>query len=224
MQLLVVAATELEIKPLLNFLEKEFDKGKFPFHFTKNNLEVHVLITGIGMVATAYHLGVYLSQHQFDLVINAGIAGSYTTSIPIGDVVVVNEEQFADFGVEEANGNFLSVFDLELVNSHSFPFQGKKLMNPNPQQFLDLQVVSGLTVQKVHGFAPSIEVAHKRYHADIETMEGAAFFFACLSQKVPFLAFRAISNFVEPRNRQNWDIPLAINNLNVHLIQVICNY
>ena len=52
-------------------------------------------------------------------------------------------------------------------------------------------------------------------------MEGAAFFLACLLSEVPFLEIRSISNFVEPRNREAWDLPLAIDNLNVALIELI---
>ena len=221
MQILIVAATEMEISPLLNFLDKEFDKGDSSFHYYRNECSIHILITGIGLVATAYHLGVYLSTFSFDLVINAGIAGSYKQDINIGDVAWVKEDQLAEFGVEEANGNFTSVFDMGLMDKNSFPFTNQKLISPKTEQHQHLEVVTGLTVQRVHGFAPSIAVAKKRYNADIETMESAAFFFACLSHQVPFQAIRAISNFVEPRNRANWNIPLAINNLNQYLIQFI---
>jgi len=44
-------------------------------------------------------------------------------------------------------------------------------------------------------------------------MEGATFFYICAIEKIPFLAIRAISNKVEPRNKKGWNIPLALNNL-----------
>ncbi|HMQ88955.1 MAG TPA: hypothetical protein PKB07_15270, partial [Flavilitoribacter sp.] len=62
---------------------------------------------------------------------------------------------------------------------------------------------------------PSIDRIRTRYPmADIETMEGAAFFYVCLMESVPFLAIRSISNYVEARNREAWDIPGAIRALN----------
>jgi len=47
-----------------------------------------------------------------------------------------------------------------------------------------------------------------------ESMEGAAFFYACKQAGVPCLQIRAVSNYVEKRNRDAWQIGLAIKNLN----------
>jgi futalosine hydrolase len=45
-------------------------------------------------------------------------------------------------------------------------------------------------------------------------MEGAAFFYACLQQQgLGFVQIRALSNYVEPRNRAAWQIPQAIEHL-----------
>ena len=51
-------------------------------------------------------------------------------------------------------------------------------------------------------------------------MEGAAFFQACMTEGVAFSEIRAISNYVEPRNRDNWKIAEAIENLNKTLIEL----
>jgi futalosine hydrolase len=42
-----------------------------------------------------------------------------------------------------------------------------------------------------------------------------------LLEKVNFLQIRTISNFVEEREKANWNIPLAIENLNKELLRVI---
>jgi futalosine hydrolase len=52
-------------------------------------------------------------------------------------------------------------------------------------------------------------------------MEGAAFFYACLAAKVPFVEIRSISNRMEPRNRDAWDLPLAVRNLNEVLVGIL---
>jgi len=39
--------------------------------------------------------------------------------------------------------------------------------------------------------------------------------------EINFLQIRSISNYVEPRNKDNWDLPLAISNLNNTLIELI---
>jgi futalosine hydrolase len=52
-------------------------------------------------------------------------------------------------------------------------------------------------------------------------MEGAAFHFACLQEKIPFLQLRCISNYVEVRDKSKWNIPLAVKNLNQVLVEVV---
>ena len=63
-------------------------------------------------------------------------------------------------------------------------------------------------------------VTPEKYHPDIETMEGAAFFYVCSREKIPFMALRAVSNIVEPRDREKWNIELALANLSVKLNEV----
>ena len=77
-------------------------------------------------------------------------------------------------------------------------------------------------MQKVHGFEPSIEKFRAVYpDAQVESMEGAAFFYACLQQQIPFLEVRSISNYVEKRDRSKWDISGAVNALNFTLIGMV---
>jgi futalosine hydrolase len=52
-------------------------------------------------------------------------------------------------------------------------------------------------------------------------MEGAAFFYICASEKIPFVALRGISNMVERRNKNKWNIPLALDNLALKLEDVL---
>jgi futalosine hydrolase len=50
---------------------------------TKNEITlegIDHLVTGVGMVATAIELSKKLSENNYDLVINAGIAGSFNRS------------------------------------------------------------------------------------------------------------------------------------------------
>jgi len=52
-------------------------------------------------------------------------------------------------------------------------------------------------------------------------MEGAAVFYVCLFEKIPFLEIRAISNYVEVRDTTKWDIPTAIENLTDELFRFL---
>jgi futalosine hydrolase len=52
-------------------------------------------------------------------------------------------------------------------------------------------------------------------------MEGAAFFYACREAGVPCLQIRAVSNYVEKRNRDAWQIGLAVKNLNTFAVELL---
>ncbi|MBX2890274.1 MAG: futalosine hydrolase [Saprospiraceae bacterium] len=221
MRILLVSATIFEIAPTLNWLEEHFqvtDGGTFE----NNGLGVFPLVTGVGLAATAFHVGQFLAINQPGLSINAGIAGAMDKDLRLGDVLNVVSERFGDLGVEEADGRFTDLFELGLMEKDAPPFSKNRLWNRASEQADFLPAAHGLSVNKVHGFPPSIEAIRAKYpDAQLESMEGAAFFFACLLAKVPFLEIRSISNFVEARNRERWDLPLAINNLNRTLIALL---
>lgn len=221
MKILIVSATPFEIAPLQNYLIENF-QTEDQLKFQKDKLEVHLLITGVGLVLTGIHLTKKLLKEDYQLVINAGIAGTFDENVPIGTVVQVIEDRFADLGVEEANGSFTDVHEMGLIEANVPPFKNGVLSDPDGGGFGFLRSVKGISINKVHGHVLSIARIQKKYpEAQIETMEGAAFFYVCLTEKKPFLAVRAISNKVESRNRENWDIALAIESLNKVLLQMM---
>ena len=81
--------------------------------------------------------------------------------------------------------------------------------------------VKGITVNTIHGSQEKIQRLKNKYHAEIETMEGAAFFYVCLMEKLPFLQIRSISYFVEIRKVDNWHHPLAIGNLTATILEIL---
>lgn len=215
----LVAATPFEIAPFQQHLTQAFE-AKPNNVFKLGSLEIQILVTGVGLTHTAYALGKYLSQNEPNLLINAGVAGAFNRGLAIGDVVHVISERFADLGVEEANGSFTNIHELGLIGMDEPPFNGGFLTNQAAQSHQFLPSVHGITVHKVHGHKDSIQAIESKYAAEVETMEGAAVFYACLLEEIPFLEIRGISNYVEPRNKDNWDLPLAINNLNDVLINI----
>ncbi len=220
MNLLIVSATPFEVGPLTLWLEKEHTQTG-PSHYRCGSSTVSILITGVGMPLTAYALGKVLSKSKYDLVINAGIAGAFNRELTIGTVVQVISERFGDLGAEDADGNLMDVHEMGLIAPRQYPFQGGRLLNDMAGGFDFLPKANGLSVNRVHGSAASIAKATMAFNADVESMEGAAFFYACLMEQQPFLQIRSISNYVEPRNKDNWNIPLAIDNLNAVLIEVL---
>jgi futalosine hydrolase len=216
-KILIVAATPFEIQPFMEFLKQSAQQKYNPL-FGQNGYEFDVLITGVGIANTALSMGKALGKKHYDFALNAGVAGSFNRKILRGDVVEVVSEQYGDLGVEEADGRFTDMFELGLMEKDNAPFKDAKLLNNKPLKLKTAKMVSGITVQKVHGFTDSIEAVLTKYRVDVETMEGAAFFQACLTEGVAFCAIRAISNYVEPRNRENWKMKEAIENLNAYMM------
>ena len=171
-------------------------------------LDYEILISGVGMVNSTYAVTRHLSANSYDLVINMGVAGSFDSFIKIGDVVEVIEDTLSEIGFEDGVA-FEQFSDFDITNT--FKVEGKT----------NLQKVRGITVNKVHGDEDSILKIARRLNPDIESMEGAAVFKVCKEFAVPCIQLRAISNKVERRNKENWNLPLAIKNLNMTAQQVI---
>ncbi|MEZ4983959.1 MAG: hypothetical protein R2795_02785 [Saprospiraceae bacterium] len=104
MKMLLVAATDKEIMPCITtyHLANQFQGGIA--HTRIGSHQVSILITGVGLPATAFALGAHLARHRYDLLIQAGIAGAIDPQLHVGDVVEVVSDCFADLGVEEADG------------------------------------------------------------------------------------------------------------------------
>jgi len=223
MKLLIVSATSIEIKPLL----AELGRGRIlQHHITRyrfKHFQVDVLITGVGMVPTAVYTSMVLGRYTYDAVINAGICGSFNREIPIGKVLNITSDCLPETGAEDGE-HFLSMIDLKLLDQDEFPFNGGKLINDSvfdSSLINGLLISTGVTVNTVHGNTMSIDAFMQRHPADIESMEGAAFIYACKMHKVRHLQVRSVSNYIEDRDVSKWDIPLAVNNLNHFLLDLL---
>ena len=111
------------------------------------------------------------------------------------------------------------------MQKDEFPFTNSKLDNHFKYSLSklneDLQSVSAITVNTTHGNKASIDLYKNKFNADLETMEGAAVFYVCFHEKVDCIQIRSISNYVQERDKANWNIPLAIKNLNDKLFEII---
>ncbi|WP_294347985.1 futalosine hydrolase [uncultured Sphingobacterium sp.] len=203
MQILVVAATSFELQAFLE-VASTYDR-------------CDTLITGVGMVATAFALGRVLHEKKYDLLINIGIGGCLDRHVEIGSVIQVVSESFIELGAEDGH-NFIPIDQLGYGKSKfsSCLLADKELRLPFLKQG------EGITVNKVHGHTESIEKILKLHpNSLVESMEGAAVFFAADKMAVPVIEIRGISNYVEKRNRATWNIPLAIMNSNKALIKTL---
>jgi len=206
MTVLIVAATENEIAPF---------KKKYP--------SASILITGVGISNTIYYLLKHLQTKRYDLIIQIGIAGRYNEEVEIGEVVFINEDCFADFGVFE-NSNFNSIFEMGLMEKNQEPFIEGVLQNKNINKFTEgLKIVKGATVNTLTDKASSIKSIVNKYSPVVETMEGAAFHYVCNLEGLFYLQIRGISNDVGIRDKSKWKITEAIESSNDFLIQFLKN-
>ena len=167
MKILIISATTEEILPFLAWQEAN----------ASEKIQIDTLVTGVGLVATTFHLTFVLNHNEFDLIIQAGIAGSYRQSIPIGQTVFVVSQTFADLGSEAQDGKLLSAFDLGFIKTDEFPFTNGRIENPDASMAGFLQQVQSISSNLSHGSEISIQRIVYQYDPDIESMEGAAFFY-----------------------------------------------
>ncbi len=217
MKVLIVAATLFEVEPLLKKLEaSSVRENEQLVHSSYHNNEIDFLITGVGMVATTYFMAKVLNE-TYDVAINVGICGSFNSNLEIGSVVNIYEDCLAEMGAEDGE-KFLSVQELKLDASTTMSNIKQGSLNHVVEL---LPKVNGITVNKVHGDEKTIAITVDRFHPIVESMEGAAFMFACEQERIPYLQIRAVSNIVEQRNRERWNIPLAIENVNKKLVEIL---
>jgi futalosine hydrolase len=223
MRILVVTATEGEVAPLAAALTPVSGRSSRLKSYRHQTHSVDLLTTGVGPVATATWCSGVFARERYDLVLNAGVCGSFRPGLPPGSVIHVTTDRLADLGAEDGEA-FLSVHDLQLAGEDEFPFTGGRLVNsaPPPNAVLaELPAGDAITVSTAHGNDLTIARAVERYNPHVESMEGAAFMYACLVHGVAFAQVRAISNIVERRNRAAWKLAEAIDALGRMMVRII---
>jgi futalosine hydrolase len=209
MSLLIVAATELEIKPIINLMNGEAD----------------FLIHGIGAGSTSYHITKKICANSYDLVIQTGIAGTYEGGPMLGEAVGVISDRYADLGIEEKG----MITPLEKAGFAAFdqhPFTNGCLMNPWVSKWnaQDLRMVTAATVNLIHDDMNRTQKLVDQFHPEIETMEGAAFHQVCIMENIPFIQIRGISNHVGVRDKSRWKMDQAIESTVDAVRQIITRF
>lgn len=215
MRVIISAATVAEWMPTflnINTLYTgESQRLKLQFHQS-----------GIGMLAAGFSLTKMAFEDKPDLIIQVGIAGTFDPALPLGTVVAIQEETIGDLGVEE-DGKWKDLFDLKLEKSSYHPFEKRKLPNQwlPTYNLLQLPELTGITVNEISTNPERIQKIIKKYNPSIESMEGAALHYVARESNIPFIQIRAVSNYIGERDKTNWQMKLAIDQLNQTLLQYI---
>jgi len=223
MSILLVAATDAELGALKwpgkEGCGSENEAGLF---------SLQQLICGVGPVASIFSLMKYLASSDHpDLIINAGIAGSFNKKIPIGSVVIPITDTFAGPSIEMQDGSFRlfrksSKSEQDVISGFDGTFTADKGCLKNIPA--SITRVRGLTVERASGSERTIKELVMKFSPDIETMEGASVYMAGNYYGIPVIGIRSISNMVAPGNRDEWDIPAALNSLNNTLMNLLNSF
>ncbi len=216
MNILIVSATQFEVKPLLNFLGIALPSiGMNNANIDFEEKDIKVLITGVGMVNTAFMMGRYANS-LYDLVINVGVCGSFNKQLELGQLVHVTEDVLSELGAEDGD-EFLTYDKLNLEGEYRFSNNFKV----SYKKIHQLIKVKGITVNTIHGNEDTIDKVKHLFNPDVESMEGAAFYASCVRVGGDYTQVRAISNYVEKRDKSKWQMSLAIKNLNDFMIDLL---
>ncbi len=217
MRILVTAAEQQEIDCAI----KAYDDIK---DLLPADVEMDFTLTGIGATCACYTVtkGIYkgrLEGKPYSLIINIGIAGSYNLSeFPIGSAAVIEREYFGDLGFDSPNG-FEDLFSYGIWEKDSFPYSdGALVRTTTPYDKIEKVLAkyrhaAGVTVQTVTGKQSKADELYNMYNPMIESMEGAAVYYAALMEGVPFFELRTVSNAVGERDTKKWDSKAALNTL-----------
>lgn len=212
-EILFVAATEIEI-----------NSAKLAYDMSLKNANVSFLVTGIGVINTTYFLTKELLTNNYDLVVNIGLAGAYDFSLPLSEVVQISSEVFADL-IMESEGKSKNAFEYGLFKANESPYTDGKLKNMSDEKIgialAQYKKVSALTSSKVSDDTADNFWKQSKYSAEVESMEGAAFFEVCLREKVNFMEFRSISNYVGQRDVSLWKIKESLKNLELLCLEIL---
>jgi len=213
MNILLVAATANEISPTLKWIRRN---GR--------NLDVDILISGIGLLRSCYSISRQVALKKPGLLMQCGVAGSFDNKNPPGSVVVVSKDTVGDLGVVE-NGKWKTIADLGLEAGGFHPSVNGWLENTNRRLLSQsgLKKVKAVSINQISTDEEVIRLIRKRFSPDIETMEGASVHFIGLMEKIPFLQIRAISNYIGERDKKKWKLDLAIKSLNQTLLHLFEN-
>lgn len=203
-KIVIIAATPGELTALKSELSMPSGQDTIAIDDTL----VKTVCSGIGAIAAAICTTREILMFEPNLLLQIGIAGSYRRDLALGEVVEVVQEQEADLGIEQRDGFILSLAESGLVEADQV------MRNPHDLK-LALPAMNGLTVQTVTGTSARRDYLVDRFKSDVESMEGAGFYRSCFQSSSAFGQIRAISNYVEPRDRAKWQMDLALNNLGV---------
>jgi len=181
-------------------------------------------ISGMGKVNAAHASTLMLTRFDPEALVVFGIGGAYPSSgAGIGDLAIAKEEIAGDEGVLTPEGfKDTGYIGIPLIRTaSSVVYTTYPASEPLVQRSLhslvahrksgqgNIHVGSFVTLSTCTGTSARATELEERYHGLCENMEGAAVAQVAALHGVPWLEIRGVSNIVEDRDLEKWDIPKA---------------
>jgi len=146
--------------------------------------EYDCLVTGVGILSAALSLSRVFQNQNYKNAIQIGIAGAYDSSgLMLGDIVEVKSDCLIEFLPWEPN----TFFATGTLSKTAKPVKGATVFSCSNAKGGEL--------------------------AQVETMEGAAFFATCKEYDVESVQIRAISNYATKCEKNEWKTEEALARL-----------
>ena len=225
-EILVLTATAFEQSALKGQLAESVDQVVSTRTWCTGVLagaSVRLVETGIGAVNTAHALTSVLEFQRPQLVMQIGVGGAYVDSgLGVGDLAIASEEVYGDVGVRTVEGwQPATTIGIPLLSQGDDYFNHYPLDNGAVNRAVRILQDCGrriqpgtfLTVQECSGSTKLGKERCARFGAICENMEGAAAAHISQLYGLRFLELRGISNLVEDRRTEDWNLPLAAANV-----------
>jgi len=219
----ILAAVPLETELIRSYWGPWKISNLGGFHLYKRKsagMTLELLHSGVGK-ANAAAAATLLALHQPQALLVIGCGGALPGSqLQVGDLALASSEIFGDEGVMTPHGfQDLEAMHLPLLSVSSPPLYNTCPVDPDWQQrageklppfaaAAGVSLVTGpfVTVSTCSGTIAGGEILARRSGGICENMEGAAAALVCARHNIPFCEVRGISNLVEDRNLERWDL------------------
>lgn len=181
------------------------------------------LESGVGKVNIAATLAAFAKGRKLERVLLFGIAGMYPDAgLEMGDAALAGKEIQADLGIRDGGMKGLGFPTLALeggVYHNRFPLDGA--FTAELSKTLGLPIKTFLTRDMVSENPTEARQLSRKWEADLENMEGAAFAQTCLWLGLKGAELRAVSNLAGVRDKTQWRIKQAVESLEHHILRII---
>jgi len=216
MKILIAYSHQNEIQDFLN----DINHSDFQLNFKYKHIEIDFCETGYTTFETAFKMGNALNQSSYHLVLFIGLANSLNKVMKDGQILNVINDIPYKIGIED-HTNFQNIYQLQYLDKTKPPHQRGGFINMSNSYFnvfLPYMKTASISCNILGGNEATLQEKINRYPIHIESMNGIAFQYACLSKGIPFYQLRVVERnlFLKTENKS-----LALKNLNNELKKII---